>query len=318
MSYNEEKQLIFAKVRTTGKYGDDDNASGTATNAMVVSNVAHKPLEGNRISRDIVKGFLGSMGELQVTSFVELSFDVELTGSGDVDLPPAYSPLYHLCGVSETITADTSVDYALVDSGYKDGTIHYYIDGVLHKMLGVRGAITNKTLGTGVIPKISFMFVGLYVKPEDVGAAPAADFSAFNMPKPATSSTISVFDCYGHKLQMSEFTVSPGTSVSHLDVANQEEVEVAGTRAGSGSMKIREPDISVINFFDLKKSGAPGAINYQLGKDVDDAGYIFDLHIPAVNVKNVTRSFEDGKSWLQIEMDITPTAANNDLTWQHR
>lgn len=318
MSYNEEKQLIFAKVRTTGKYGDDDNASGAATNAMVVSNVAHKPLEGNRISRDIVKGFLGSMGELQVTSFVELTFDVELTGSGSVDSPVAYSPLYHLAGVSETITAETSVDYALIDSGYKDGTIYYYVDNVLHKMLGARGVITNFTLGTGGIPKISFMFLGLYVKPENVGAVPAADFSAFKMPKAATSSTISVFDFYGHKLQMSELTVSPGGAVSHLDVANQEEIDVAGTRAGSISMKVREPDISTINFFDIKRSGVPGALNYQLGKDGDDAGFIFDMNIPALSVKNVTRSFEEGKSWLTIEADITPTAANTDLTWQHR
>lgn len=317
MSYNEEKQLIFVKPRTTGNYGDDDAASGDATNAMVVSNVGHKPLEGNRISRDVVKGFLGSPGELQVTSFVELSFDVEITGSGDKVLPPAYSPLYQLVGVSETITADTSVDYSLVDSGYKDGTIYYYVDGVLHKMLGARGSL-SMTLGTGTIPKFSFTFIGLYVEPTAIGALPAADFSAFKMPKPATSKTIAVFNFFGQPLQMNELSVTPGMSVSHLDVANQEEIEFAGTRAGMVSLKFREPAIETINFFKLQQSGEAGSLNYQLGHDVEDDGFIFDLNIPTLSVKSVSRSFSEGKSWLQIEADITPTAANNDLNWQHR
>ncbi len=317
MSYNEEKQLIFVKLRTTGKYGDDDSPAATATNAMVVSNISHKPLEGNRISRDVVKGYLGAPGEIQVTSYVELSFDVELAGSGDKVTAPAYSPLYHLCGVSETITADTSVDYALIDNGYKDGTVYYYCEGALHKMLGARGSFTM-TLGTGGIPKLSFTLKGLYVPPSAVGALPAADFSAFTMPTAATSRTIAVFNFFGQPLRMSELTVNPGMAVNHLDVTNQEEIEFAGSRAGSVSLKFREPDISVISFFDIKQNGTKGALDYQLGTDVTNAGSIFDLNIPSLSVKNVTRSFSDGKSWLQIDADITPTAANLDLNWQHR
>ena len=315
--YNEEKQMIFVSVRVGGNYGDDDTPDATATNAMMASNIGHKPLEGSRISRDVIKGFLGATGELQISSYVELSFDVELSGSGDKVLPPAYSSLYHLCGVSEKLTALTSVDYALVDSGYKDGTIYYYVDGVLHKMLGARGFFSF-TLGTGGIPKLSFTFMGLYVEPSAVGALPVADFSAFKMPKPATSSTLSVFNFFGQPLLMSELSVTPGMSVSHLDVANQEEIEFSGTRAGSISLKFRAPAFGTINFFALKQSGAKGALNYQLGTDVDDDGFIFDLNIPVLDVKNVTRSFSEGKSWLQVESDITPTAANNDLNWQHR
>ena len=43
---------------------------------------------------------------------VEVTFEVEMAGSGTAGTAPAFGPLLKACGNSETIVTDTSVTYA--------------------------------------------------------------------------------------------------------------------------------------------------------------------------------------------------------------
>ena len=79
---------------------------------------------------------------------------------------PRYGKALKACGLSETVAAGTSVTYAPVSSSFSSVTIHYNIDGVLHKVTGARGTFTLNA-NVGEIPSIDFSFTGIYVPPSD-------------------------------------------------------------------------------------------------------------------------------------------------------
>ncbi|WP_444932401.1 hypothetical protein ACJJIF_22000 (plasmid) [Microbulbifer sp. SSSA002] len=73
---------------------------------------------------------------------MEVTFNAELKGSGAAGTPPEIAPLLRACGLAETITAGTSVEYNLASEGHESITLYLYEDGSLYKLTGVRGTWT--------------------------------------------------------------------------------------------------------------------------------------------------------------------------------
>lgn len=96
------KRIILAKVETT--YGTDSAPTGAA-NAILVRNLDVTPLDADVVSRDVVRPFLGSQGQLIAGQKVIVSMEVELAGSGTAGSAPAYGPLLRACGLSEILNA---------------------------------------------------------------------------------------------------------------------------------------------------------------------------------------------------------------------
>src|SRR3989338_10969454 len=93
---------ILAKIEAT--YGVDPVPT-EAANALLVSNVSINPLNAQNASRDLIRPYLGGSEQLVGTAFVEMSFDVELQGSGAAGTDPAYFPLLEACGFAASRTA---------------------------------------------------------------------------------------------------------------------------------------------------------------------------------------------------------------------
>jgi len=151
------KTAILAKLETT--YGQDAIPSGAA-NALVVSNMSINNLNAEWIARGIIRDYLGGSEELPGARYKECGFDVELVGSGLSAVAPAWGPLMRSIGFAEIITPDVRVDYVPISGNFESSTIYYYDDGVLHKLLGVRGT-ASLNLGVGEKPVISFKFMGI-------------------------------------------------------------------------------------------------------------------------------------------------------------
>lgn len=300
---DKSKQVVLFGIRETGVYGDD--AAPTA--AMLASNISHTALAGTTATRDNFKGYLGNTGTLRATNYQELTFDVELAGSGAAGTAPAYGGLLRACGVAEVISVGVDVQYSPIDSGHEDGTIYYYYDDILHKMTGVRGSV-DFVQDLGGLWKMQFKFIGLYNDAEE--ATPSTtNTSLFKTPIVANSQTVSTFSFFGQTmLQMTKLTVTPGIEVNHFDATNQEEVEISD-RNGTMSTTIREPDLSTINFFKKTKQGDEGSLTVQLGSTT---GQIVLFDIPNIQLSGTTRGEEQNKSNLTITGDIVPTTAGSD------
>jgi len=153
--------VILAKTEVT--YGVDPTPTGAA-NAMLTSKPQIMPMQAQFIDRDVIRGFLGGSEQLAGAMFAEISFDVELAGSGTAGTAPPYGPLLLACGLAETVSASVRVDYTPVSSAFSSAAFYWYDDGLLHKVLGARGTATFKKTSGG-IPVISFNFKGLYAAP---------------------------------------------------------------------------------------------------------------------------------------------------------
>ncbi|MEN6485541.1 MAG: phage tail tube protein [Syntrophobacteraceae bacterium] len=182
------KTVILAKIESS--YGADP-APTPAANALLVSDVDVRPA-GEAIQRDYVRGSLGQVPFIRGVRSVEVSFRTELKGTGSRGSLPSFGwegPLFRACGMSETVTAATSIVYAPVSSGFESVALYVYRDGIFHKTLGCRGTF-RINLEAGRFPVVEWKFYGLYASPAD--ASPAAQtFSGVN-PAPILAAALSI------------------------------------------------------------------------------------------------------------------------------
>jgi hypothetical protein len=95
------KRLIVFELEST--YGTDATPDGA--DAILCSNLDFKPLQGSQVNREIILPYFGNLGYIRVENFCELSFDVEIAGSGAAGTAPAYGKLFKSCNMTETVTA---------------------------------------------------------------------------------------------------------------------------------------------------------------------------------------------------------------------
>jgi len=111
-----------------------------------------------------VESAYGTDSTLQTGQYVEISFPVEIAGSGAAGTSPGYSVLLEGCGFDETINASTSVVFAPNSDSTESLTLYFWQSGQLHKVTGARGTFTM-SLSPGEIPVFNFTFTGLYNAP---------------------------------------------------------------------------------------------------------------------------------------------------------
>ena len=99
MARNTRNTAILAKIETT--YGTDAVPTGLA-NALLISDSSFD-ITYNNVERNNIKGYFGSDEMLAGTRFVEMSFAVEVSGSGTAGTAPAWGPLLQACSFAETV-----------------------------------------------------------------------------------------------------------------------------------------------------------------------------------------------------------------------
>ena len=73
------RRLILAKIEST--YGTDPTPSGSS-NAVLVRNLEIQPLVAETVNRDLIRPYMGQADQLLAQTRVEVTFEVELAGSG--------------------------------------------------------------------------------------------------------------------------------------------------------------------------------------------------------------------------------------------
>ena len=149
--------VILAKIETTP--GTDATPVG-ATDAILVSNQTINPLNATNVDRAVLRGYFGGSEQLVASAYVEVSFDVEIAGSGAAGTAPAWGPLLRGCAFAEVVTAAARVDYTPISTALESLTIYYYDDGALHKLLMARGDFSIK-MDSGGNPVFTMKFLGM-------------------------------------------------------------------------------------------------------------------------------------------------------------
>lgn len=314
MSRYVRKTAILAKIESA--YGTDAVPTGAA-NAILVSNQNIIPLNAQNVDRDLIRNHFGASEQLVGSAYVECSFDVEIQSSGAAGTAPAFGPLLRACGMAETVTASTRVEYNPITNGMESATVYYYSDGALHKLLGARGSYDIK-MNVSQRPVFSFRFIGI-----DGGVTAAANpsltLSAFKTPAVVTDPntedlllgcTYSAGALSGGTAYVSQgLEISSGIDVQFIPLLGEEKVEITN-RAMTGKVALELTAAQEVTFMTNVKANTTQSIGLQHGSA---AGYISILYAPKGQLINPSKVDVNGLLLNGYDVRLVPDAGNDEL-----
>lgn len=295
---------VLAKLETIE--GTDATPTGAA-NTMVMSNVSITPMAGDETSHDHIQTYMGHKGVVLVGDYVQIEGDVDLAGSGTEGVAPGFGPLLRACGFEEIITADTSVAYEPISSGFESCSIYWIEDGVRHVALGARGTMTL-SLVPKQIPRLRFTMMGLLGTITDQ-ANPTTDFSAFvdGLPVNKANTTLSL---HGYAAVAESLEINLGQTVSPRFLIGEEGMKITN-REATGTAVVKADTVANKNWFAVAQARTLDALQAVHGTQ---AGNIATIDAPAVQIGRPTRGATDGILNYSLPLMLKPDAGNDELT----
>ena len=304
---------LLAKIETTE--GVDSVPTGAA-NAMLISDVTVNPLNAQNVSRDLIRPYFGGSEQLVGTAYVEVSFTVELAGSGTAATPAAWGALVRACGFAEAVS--TFVAYTpAAPSAQASATLYYHDDGVLHKLLGAKGSF-RVGLGVGERPTLQFTFLG---KDGGVTAVsnPTTTLTAWRTPAVVTdtnSGDVTLGGTYsagavtgGTAYVTRGLALDLGNDVQFTPLLGGEYIDVTA-REVTGQAQFDLTAAQEVTFMGTVKANTVSTMSLQHGSA---AGATVGLHMAAVQLINPSKQDVNGRRMIGFDLRAVPVSGNDDL-----
>ena len=298
------KRVILIEAESS--YGSDPGIA--AADAVLVRDLSITPQSSDVVSRDVVRPFLGAFQQLLANTNVEVTFSVELAGSGTVATPPRYGDALKACGFSETINSGNNVVYAPVSSSFSSVTIHYNTDGVRHKVVGARGSfVINGSVGE--IPTIDFTFQGIYIPPTD-SALPTVTYGDQATPLIFKQGNTSSFQLLSHSAALSSISLDVGNELVYRELVGGTQETLLTNRNITGSVSIEAMLLGTKDYFAAALAETTGNLTFTHGTA---AGNTVQVSSTKADIGDVAYAEEDGIQMLEIPYTLVPTSANDEL-----
>lgn len=240
----EQKKLLWAKTEVTP--GTD--IVPAAADVLWAENVVYTP-KGKRVEGDPAMANLGGVKGYLVEQYGELTFDVPLGGSGAAGTAPKWGKLLTSAGWAETVVAVTSVTYALAANPAAGATLSiYWREGRRkHVLLGARGYV-SLGFDEHARPMMKCVYRGLMTLVADGAVIAPADatWTGHNDVDPVNNA-MTTFTFGGVSSALRSLSINQSDNVVFSDRPNQRQVDIAGARTFSGSMKISSALPSVLS-----------------------------------------------------------------------
>jgi hypothetical protein len=198
--------------------------------------------------------------------------------------------------------------YTPVSSAFGSVTIHYNIDGVLHKVTGCRGTFTLNG-NVGEIPTIDFTMTGIYNPPSDT-AAPAVTYADQATPLIFKNGNTGAFSLLGYTGCMQSVTMDVGNEVLYRELISCTKEVLITNRNASGTSVIEAPTIAQKDYFTAALSdGTLGDLSFIHG---NAPGNMVSLYSTRVDIGDPSYEDQDGIHMLSIPYTAIPSTAGND------
>lgn len=300
------KKYLLAKIEST--YGVDPTP--TNAEAILTMGLQRTPYDGNTIERDTDRSTLGADESINTAPFVTYSFGVECAGSSALGVAPGFGALLRACGMAETINASTSVEYDPVSASYESVAQYYDRDVERQISLGMRGNL-NFDFNRGQIPKMNFVFTGLYNKP--VTLTPVVpNTSVFQTPLPVTNANTPTCTLGAYDLILQSLNIDLGNQVTHQNLVNLEDVKITD-RQSTGTMTLLAPEVTSKDLFALVESHS-GTITKEAFQLIHGpAGNLFQIDCPAMQLTTITEVDIEGEAGYQIGFKLIPVSGDDEI-----
>ncbi len=297
--------VLAVKEETTN--GTDSVPTSLANSILAkVSDV--QPVVAEFVDRDNIRPYLGSNGKVQVSVHAELTIEFELAGAAAAGTVPGWAAILKACGYGETVVAVTSVTYKPISASFKSVSIYYWLDGLLHKMIGCMGTATM-TLNARGIPMVSVKLTGFYSSTTDVTLPTDSVYTAFQAPQAVNKVNTTAFTLHGISTAFDEFSVDLGNNVVYRNMPTLEEVLITDRKV-SGSISIPMTSIATKAWHDTVRDGTLAALSMTHGSG---AGKIITVSAPKVQLISPQYQDKDGVVHLQLGLDFQPNAGNDEI-----
>lgn len=155
-----KNQLICAKIETTY---DTDSVPVVGTDSLLAMDIKFKEVI-DVVRRPANVASLSRISSVGGKRNGEMSFSLELKGSGTAGTAPRIGALLRACSFGATVVSNVSVTYLPISSSQESCTIYFFIDGRRHVMTGCRGDVKIKC-EAGQMAVAEFSFKGRYADP---------------------------------------------------------------------------------------------------------------------------------------------------------
>ena len=300
------KKTLLIKKETS--YGSTSSPTGSA-NAVLVRDLTVEPVVSDEVSRELIRGYLGNQEVLLANTRVNVSFDVEMAGSGTAGTAPKYSDALQACGLALTTVSNTSNSYAPVSDSFSSVTIKYNTDGVNHTILGARGTFSINC-EVASIPVISFQFTGLYSTPTDT-AMPTTTYSNQADPVIFKNGNTSSFQLLGYAGAMQSWSFDMNNEIVYRELVGSTKQVIITGRTPSGTAVVEAVALSGHNFFTDATGGSTGNNTWSHS---GGAGNIVTVSCPQTDLSAPTYEDSDGIVMLNLPFMATPSAPNNEFS----
>lgn len=304
MAVRRHKKLA-ALVAIEATYGVD--AAPAAADAIIMSNVTFTPLEGDEVSRDLILPYLGNQGMVITGQYGRIECDVEIAGSGTAGTAPAYDALMRACGLAQTITTDTSVEYTLVEDDQESVSIYFIQDKVQHVLLGARGTM-SLSLAPKQIPHFRFTITGLIGTITDV-TNPTFSMTGWETPLPVSKANTTM-SLMGWSSVAESLSIDLGWTVTPRFLIGDELV-LLSDRSSTGTAVVEAKAISEIDWFTAAKDRTRGALSLVHGTA---AGNIVEITAPSVEIGKPTQGQTDNIVNYSLPLALCPDTGLDEVS----
>ena len=295
------KRSILAKAESS--YGVDSNPTGSA-NYLQVIDLNIEPVVSDEVSRDLIRPYMGNYEVLLANTRVNVTFDVEMSGSGSAGTAPKYGAILKACGLSETISGGNTVTYAPVATPSDSVTLFVNYDGVRQIVKGCRGTFSINC-EVNNIPRISFSLTGLYTAATD-DALPTVTTSNQATPLIFRNGSTSNFSIFGFAAALQSWNLDFNNEVIYRELVGGTKEVLITDRRPSGTAVVEAVALSSHNFFTDATSTSTGTNTWLHGTT---AGNKVTVSCPQTDLGQPTYEESDGITMLSLPFTATPTSA---------
>jgi len=303
MTLLSRKRLLTAAIEST--YGTDATPSGT--DAVLVRSLEITPLNADVVERELVRPYLGNFEQLLGNQHVEVTFEVELAGSGTAGTAPKWGPIFRACGMGETIVASTSVTYAPVSSGFESCTLYFDNDGIRHKITGCRGTF-SMNCEVNAIPTLSFTMMGIYNAPTDT-SLPTATYTDQATPVLFRQGNTSSFSIFGYSGILQALSLDIANENIYRELIGGTKEVLLTDRKPAGEVTVEAVSLATHDFFTDATGTSTGGLSFTHGTV---AGNIVAFSSPQTDLGSPAYADQDGIQMITLPYTATPTTAGND------
>lgn len=291
------------KVLTAKKeavYGIDA-APTLGANAILTRNFRASPLMTDPLERNLDRGSFGATPILATNQRQELSYEVEIAGSGAAGTAPAWMELLEACGMAAPVLSvgvSAEQKMAAANTPQSSLTQYHWMGDQRRKGLGSRGTFTMD-FTAGAYPFIGLNYTCLVpaAAPRDVNAPGAATLARWIDPLEVnTDNTLLMLD--GYAVITRSLSLNAGVGINLRNLIGSRYVN-RGDHAITGRLVVEAPSMAAKDY--LAALDNSSIMELELTHGVD-AGNIVELACAQTQITAINETEEDRK--LMWEMDI--------------